>query len=64
MTRQDLLALMGIAIGLGQLVFLWFMYCKISQVWTIAKREEAADLMRDDARERREWEDTQGWRTG
>jgi len=62
--RYDLLFLMIIAIGLGQLVFLWFIYYKLTEVLTIARKAEVDDMISQEAHDQREWEKAQGWRIG
>jgi len=64
MTRHDALFLMIIAIGLGQVVILWFIYHKVTEVLAIAKKAEIDDMISQEARDHKEWEATQGWKIG
>ena len=64
MTRHDAMFLMLIAICVSHTVFLWVIYCKVDQVWQIAKKAEADELVSKEARDLKEWEATQGWKIG
>jgi hypothetical protein len=52
---------MLIAICVSHTVFLWVIYCKVDQVWQIAKRAEADDIESKEARDLKEWEP---WKIG
>jgi hypothetical protein len=64
MTRHDGLLLMIIAIGLGQVVILWFIYHKVTEVLAIARKAEVDDIISKEAYDQREWEKAQGWKIG